>query len=127
MPAPAFIRNEIILRGVRFLKGVLRQSNEKQLRKLRDQKTEAEFLVALAMLAVESNPIDHALAVAEAKEADWSILLCKTPTGWSAQLEAMLGLQALGKTRKQAVDELKKRATLRLQSAKVERAWWYEP
>jgi len=127
MPAPAFIRNEIILRGVRFLKGVLRQSNEKQLRKLRDQKTEAEFLVALAMLAVESNPIDHALAVAEAKEADRSILLCKTPTGWSAQLEAMLGLQALGKTRKQAIDELKKRATLKIQSAKVEKAWWYEP
>jgi hypothetical protein len=127
MPAAAFIRNELILRGVTFLKGLVRQSNEKQLRKLRDQKTEAEFFAALAMLAIERNPIDHALAVAEAEEADWPIVLCKTPTGWSAELEAMLGVQALGKTRKRAVDELKKRATLKIQSAKVERAWWDEP
>jgi hypothetical protein len=62
-----------------------------------------------------------------AQEASWRILVCKTPTGWSAELEAMLGVQALGKTRKQAVDELKKRASLKIQSAKVERAWWDEP
>jgi hypothetical protein len=37
------------------------------------------------------------------------------------------GLQALGETRKQAVDELKKRAALQIQAAKVERAWWDEP
>ena len=79
------------------------------------------------MLAMDSNPLWHALVVAEAEEADWPILLCKTPSGWSAELEAMLGVHGLGKTRKQAVDELKKRATLKIQSAKVERAWWDEP
>jgi hypothetical protein len=61
------------------------------------------------------------------QKASWRILLCKTPMGWCAQLEPALGLQALGKTRKQAVDELKKRATLKIQSAKVERAWWDDP
>jgi hypothetical protein len=63
----------------------------------------------------------------DAQEASWPILLCKTPTGWCAELDAMLGLQALGKTRKQAVDELKKLATLKIQGAKVERACWDEP
>jgi hypothetical protein len=62
-----------------------------------------------------------------AQKASWRILLCKTSTGWCAQLEAALGLQALGKTRKQAVDELRKRATLTIQSAKIERAWWDVP
>ena len=62
-----------------------------------------------------------------AQEASWRILVCKTPSGWCAEIDAMLGLQALGKTRKQAVNELKKRATLKIQSAKVERAWWDEP
>jgi hypothetical protein len=61
-----------------------------------------------------------------AQEASWRILVCKTPNGWCAEMDAKLGLQALGKTRKQAVDELKKRATLKVQSAKVERAWWDE-
>jgi hypothetical protein len=65
--------------------------------------------------------------IAEAADASWRILLPKTSTGWCAELDAMLGLQALGKTRKQAVDELRKLATLKMQSAKVERAWWDEP
>lgn len=59
-----------------------------------------------------------------AQKASWRILLCKTQTGWCAELEALLGLQALGKTRKQAVDELTNLATLKIQNAKVERAWW---
>lgn len=127
VPGPALIRNELILRGVTFLEGLLRESNEKQLRRLWDQKTEAGFIVGLVMQAMESNPVWHALVVAEAEEADWPISLCKTPTGWSAELEAMLGVHGLGKTKKQAVEELKKRATLKIQGAKVERAWWDEP
>jgi hypothetical protein len=59
-----------------------------------------------------------------AQKASWRIFLCKTQTGWCAELEALLGLQAFGKTRKQAVGELTKLASLKLQNAKVERAWW---
>ena len=65
--------------------------------------------------------------IAEAEEASWQIWLCKTQTGWCAELEALLGLQALAKTRKQAVDELKKLASLKIHNAKIERAWWDEP
>lgn len=127
MPAPPIIRNELILRGMTLLKGVVGRFNDKQVRKLQHQRTEAEFFLALAMLAIESNPISHALPVVEAEEVDWSIFLCKTPTGWSAELKAMLGVRALGKTRKQAVDELKKQITLQIYNARVERAWWSEP
>jgi hypothetical protein len=126
-PSRAFLRNALLLRGVTFVKGLLGQSTEKQLRKLQGQKTEPEFFVVLAMLAIENNPIKHGPGGAEDDEADWLILLTKMCTGWSAELKAMWGVQALGRTKKQAADELKKRVALQLQTAKIERAWWDEP
>lgn len=51
LPAPAFLRNELILRGVTFLKSLVRRSTESQLRALQKRTSKAEFFVALAILA----------------------------------------------------------------------------